>query len=140
MQQEEEAERQLEALRTQLSDLSQSKLQADAKVIESGAECKRLSEDLETLRALNEQIRQGREQDANRWEQNRHQLETQVIENAQRRVLELRQRLASRVEKLLADVPPRSADMKGNTAAAVLHTRIHEFLDLLTHEGVPIQR
>jgi flagellar biosynthesis GTPase FlhF len=102
-------------------------------------ECKTLAEQLAKERESVQTTREEFKQATQDWKEQQAQLETQVVENAKVRVAELGNRLASRLAKLLADVPNRSEKMKGDGTAAVLHTRIHELLDVLKAEGIPIR-
>jgi hypothetical protein len=128
-----------ERLQARVADLETRHAHITQQLHERDAELEQLSAQFSNL---HEELRgeQARhDKDAATWADQKRQFEVQIVEHADAVLNELRQRLADRVTKLIGDVPIRADAMKGNTAAAVLNTRIHEILDALRSESVPVR-
>jgi hypothetical protein len=134
----------VDELRSQIENLTNRLAEADTKHAIAVAETREREADRDRLKeqvtdyvtqldALRAEIHQQR----GSWDAERQRLESQVVDLANARVQELRQRLATRAEKLLGDLP-RAQDLSGNTLAAVLNTRVQELMQLLRDEGVPL--
>ena len=66
-------------------------------------------------------------------------LESQVVDHANARLDEFRQRVGRKIDQITRDLHSRKSTLDGNTIAAVLNTRLHEVLDLLAEDGLPIR-
>jgi hypothetical protein len=130
---------QIENLQAQVARSIAQTSAVETEVAAKSSECDRLTADLVASRTREEVLLAEQKSQAATWSQQKQQLELQVVQNAEARVSELRQRLAGRIDKTLADIPARAANVTGGDVAAVLHTRIHEVLDLLRKEGIPIK-
>lgn len=137
--QQDSLDQQVEELRSEMQVLQAKHKRISDDLTGKDSECGTLAEQLAKERESLQAVGAEFEHAARKWKEEQAQLETQVVENARARVTELGNRLASRLDKLLADVPQRSAGVKGDGAAAVLHTRIHELLDVLRAEGIPLR-
>ena len=73
------------------------------------------------------------------WAEQKKQLEAQVLEHANIKMQEFKQRIGRRVNEITRDLQSRKSVPDGSTATAVLNTRLHEVLDLLAEEGLPIR-
>jgi hypothetical protein len=136
---QEELEGDVEQLRQQLETVSNRHRAATGELSAREAECKCLLAGVESERARAAAAAAQHAAGTQSWQEQRHQLEAQVVENAKARVQEFSERIASKLNRLLSDIPEKSAPVAGDGVAAVLHTRIHELLDLLRNEGVPVK-
>jgi len=96
----------------------------------------------EQMKAQVEQVaalRAAAESERDAWAEQKKQLEGQVLEHATIKLDEFRQRMGRKVSEMTRDLHPRKSSMDGNTVAAVLNTRLHEVLDFLAEEGLPIR-
>ena len=136
----------LDSLREDVQRLRAASVEAESRrdvllneVGELRARVQQLADEGNTKAQEIERLRQGAERDRSSWAEHRGRLEAQVIEHANIKLDEFRQRIGRKVDQITRDLHPRKSSMDSNTAAAVLNTRLHEVLDLLAEGGLPIR-